>query len=221
MNAILKAKKTQVEMVHDRGFQLPPEEQFVLSMDVAALASKSNDIVAAREFKKQVKKLKKLDLNQRYVKRGDDNTTLIVHYCVEDKLINSVKQFVKQMATNTHGIIISNEDDFKKLSQKQYQDELSKIQLKECQVFTFDELSFNVLKHVYQSTFEQVQPSLIIPSIANASQLPMFLKNDPIVRYYNWPVGSVIKVTDTLYLDTLVDQRIDFMIVSNHVKIYK
>ena len=58
----------------------------------------------------KVKKLKNLKVNQHYVMANNNDITLYVHYSPEDKLIDSVKGFVKQMATHTHGIFIG--DDY-------------------------------------------------------------------------------------------------------------
>ena len=206
MDEVMKAKKTQVEMVHDRGFVIPDNEQFILTIT---------------DDKPQVKKLKALKVNQYYTLANNNDVTLYVHYSPEDKLIDSVKAFVKQMATHTHGIFIGDDEDLKNITKKQYQDHLNKLTLKNIQLFTYDELSFNVIKHVYQPTFQVVDASLIIPSLANANQLPLFLKNDPVVKYYDWPAGTVIKVTETLYLDDLVDQHVSFSIVTNKIKTYK
>src|SRR6185437_9737148 len=110
MNDMMMVKKTQVEMVHDRGFQLPKDELFILHFD-ANNAS-------------QVKRLKNLTVNQHYKKIGDDDTSLYVYYALEDKLIDDVKAFVKHMVNHTDGIIVVNADDVNKLKQRQYKEHL-------------------------------------------------------------------------------------------------
>lgn len=63
------------------------------------------------------------------------------------------------------------------------------------QFFTFRELFTNVAKHSVVPKHERV-PADSIPWSAN--ELPKISIADPIVKYYNFPIGTVIKITRVL-----------------------
>jgi len=60
------------------------------------------------------------------------------------------------------------------------------------QFFTFRELFVNIVKHTVVPKHESV-PIESIPWSAN--ELPHISTADPVVRYYNFPVGTVVKIT--------------------------
>ena len=212
MNDIQVAKITQVEMLHDRHYIIDNKESWMLSV---------NDQYNRLSDKDIAKRMKKLQLNKTYTKINDTDTTLYVHYCIEDKLITSVRTFIASMEVNTDGILICASENVNDLKKKKYSDLLNDLILKNVQIFSYDDLSFNITKHVYSPKYELIDKSLIIPSMANAKQLPVMFKSDAAVRYYGFPAGSVIKITEELFIDTLVDYHITYCIVTNQVYVYK
>lgn len=180
------AKKIQVEMVHNRGYTIPKEEIWMLD---------------------QERKMKQA-YNQTYT--NDDNI-LYVHYLNED-LIDDMKIFKKKMKNCTHGMIIGENDDIKKVSTK-YNDYFNP--LKKYQLFTIEELQSNITESILNGTFEKVSSSLIIPSIAHANELPFFMLNDPIVKYYDFNAGDVIKITEDSDVDLFENKKISYAIVKN------
>ncbi|HSW76667.1 MAG TPA: DNA-directed RNA polymerase subunit RpoH/Rpb5 C-terminal domain-containing protein [Candidatus Saccharimonadales bacterium] len=197
MNDLLMVKKTQIEMVRDRNYIINDDELLIL-----------ND-----------RKVKNITYNQSYQKMGDDEQTLYVQYCLNMTPIDIMKTFVKQMKTHTVGIIIGSDDDLNTLHKKTYQEYFDQLKLKSVQLFNYDELYFNITQHVFSPIYERIDKDLIIPTIAHANQLPVLLKNDPIVKYYHFPAGSVIKVTEELFMDSYISVQIRYCIVTNQIKV--
>jgi DNA-directed RNA polymerase subunit H (RpoH/RPB5) len=53
------------------------------------------------------------------------------------------------------------------------------------------DLCFNVTKHSLVPKHEVVKAP---PGNLNKDQLPHILDTDPIVQYYNWPIGTIVRV---------------------------
>ena len=67
-----------------------------------------------------------------------------------------------------------------------------------CETFTLPELSFNVTRHHLVPSHTRL-PEEEIRSLLNSlkcdvSSLPRIKPSDPVVRYYGWPVGAVIRI---------------------------
>lgn len=205
----MMVKKTQLEMVQDRGFKITASESWILNADV--------------ENKKYVKRFKQLEeddgLNNYYIKGKEK---LYVYYADAEELIEDMKLFVQGMSKATQGILIIDDNLIKSITKPMYTKKLSEIGLKPYQVFGIKELTFNLTKNIYSPKYEKIDKSTIIPSLANAKDLPRLYLNDPAVKYYGFPVGSVIRVTDELLaIETLLDVNVSYCIVVNQVKEFK
>ncbi len=180
------AKKIQVEMVHNRGYTIPKDEIWMLD---------------------QERKMKQA-YNQTYIK--NDNI-LYVHYINEENLVDDMKILKKKMKNCTHGMIIGENHEIKKVPK--YTDYFNP--LKKYQLFTIEELQSNITENILNGTFEKVPSSLIIPSIAHANELPFFMSNDPIIKYYDFNPGDVIKITEDSDVDLFENKKISYGIVKN------
>lgn len=193
MNQLFTAKKIQIEMLKDRGYEIPDKELI-------------------EEDKNYIKKFKKLTLNQSY---HSDNDLYVYYIDEEEKLVDNMKKFVKIMKNYSHGIIIGNENDIKKLLSKSYKEYFDKLILKTIQVFTYDELQYNISQHILNGVYEKVAKSSVIPSIAHADEMSILLISDPIVKYYGYGVGDVIKITEDNDTNMINDKSISYCIVVN------
>lgn len=189
MSDLLMVKKTQIEMVRDRGYDIVDEEWLLYDK----------------------KKFKKMTLNHHY-KKNDD--LLYVFYIESgDELTSVMKVFQKKMKKSTSGIIISDAVQLKKLTKKIYEEYIDP--LKQIQFFNNDELTFNLTTHILSPTYIPIDKSMIVPSLAHTNQLPVILADDPAVKYYGWLPGQVIKVIDdNIYTDILNDEFVSYCIVS-------
>lgn len=65
---------------------------------------------------------------------------------------------------------------------------------KPVQFFLAKELCVNVTKHALVPKHERVALSDVHPPVASPAQLPRLFLSDPIVRYHDWGVGTVVRV---------------------------
>jgi DNA-directed RNA polymerase subunit H (RpoH/RPB5) len=196
-------KKVQVEMLQDRGYTIPPEEQNVTKFKKYNNVYKKNSFLAKGE-------------ENRFFLEEKINKTLYVHYLDEDNLTNSLTEFVNTMADNDKGILIGSTP--KELEKKKYKEILYDLQLKPYEHFEEQDLYYNVSKHVTVPKHEKINKSTIIPSMVNINQLSKILNTDPIVRYYGWKPGNVIKITrNHTNLNLLVNEDIGYRVVTLHI----
>ena len=199
MSDLLMVKKTQLELIRDRGYDITEEEWLL------------NDI----EDKNYRKKFKKLTLNQKYQKDMVAKESIYVLYLMPgDGLATVMKAFKKEMVGIKSGIIIGDPDQLKKLNQGGYEEYLDP--LKQIQFFQYDTLTYNVSKHILSPSYIAIDKSLIMPSLVQLNQLSVMYANDPAVKYYGWLPGQVVKVIDdNIYTDLLPDYLINYCIVSS------
>jgi DNA-directed RNA polymerase I, II, and III subunit RPABC1 len=178
-------KKTQIEMLQDRGYTIPQEEQKWL------LNTK-----------------KKITFNQIYTK---ENNTLYVHYIVTD-ILDELKEFIKQLEGVDEGLIIGIHPD--ELEKKKYKNLFDDITFKPIQAFDYDDLCYNVTHHIGYDKHELIDKNLIIPTLVDIDQLPVLLKSDPVCRYFNWQVGDIIKIKRVYHgLNLIVQEDIGYRVV--------
>lgn len=156
--------------------------------------------------KELTEKLKKLTLNQTYTK---NDLSLYVYYLDDSiKLIDNVDFFNKKMKRHHSGIIVGSLNDLKKLLSKKYINQFDK--LKTIQFFSYDELQYNVSKHTSNGSYEKSDYKF-----AHANEYIHLLFSDPIVKYYGFNVGDIIKMTEDNIYDMINDKTISYAIVIN------
>ena len=82
------------------------------------------------------------------------------------------------------------------------------------EVFSYQELSFNVSRHVLVPKHELVinKSKFLRDNNITVQSLPEIKSDDAMVRYYNWKIGSIVKITrnktylpeDTIYYRLIV-----------------
>jgi hypothetical protein len=189
---ILIAKNTQIEMIADRGYYVPEEEIAALNED-------------------NMKKLKKLTLTQSYY---NDDESIYVFYITEDEeLSKQLEEFKKKMKKHTYGIIISDVSNIKKMQKKNYAGYFDP--LKTIQLFSFDDLQYNVSQTIYNGSYQKVAKSLVVPTICHIDELSILFLNDPIVKYYGFQGGDIIKVIEDTDVDVINNKSTTYCVVKN------
>lgn len=196
MDNMMNVKKTQIEMVRDRGYPISENEMWIIEDEMD---------------KKYKKKFKKIELNQTYIKNDD----ILYVYYIGDDLKTSIKDFKGDMINHSQGILIGDDKQIKTLQSKVYTNFFNKFKLKKIQLFSHLDLVFNITTHNLNGVFEKIPRSLIIPRLCHADQLSCLLINDPIVRYYGYNAGDIIQITEDNDIDTVVNKTISYVIVKN------
>jgi DNA-directed RNA polymerase subunit H len=208
-------KKVQLQLVADRGYNLGDEERlFGFSVDEFY---RFYDEKAIEEAKVTGHKSIWNALSSRY--ESTNKQTILVFYGTKTEAakkkipINVVTAFADNAKDCDEAILII---DYP-LSSK-CNDVLKGLKTVRYQVFFDNELTFNPTRHVEVPKHELLSPeeaSAILSGMkVTPTQVPIIKVNDPIVRYYNWPVGGLVRIyRNDNYINILAPKSIFYRII--------
>ena len=212
-------KRTQVEMIVDRGFPIPEDEisLFIENPDAERPTDRTY-----RDF------VKRYTVNGRFSREAlsndytDENghitSVYFVPSIIKDKQgISVINGFVTSMTDigANSGIIISQEDFTSEA--KRHLDLLTSPAI---QVFFDNQLYVNPTRHEYvpkhTKLSEEERRVFFEQSRLKPGQLVSASIDDPIIRYYGWSIGDVIKIerTNLATNKTMVKSSLAYRIVT-------
>ena len=121
------------------------------------------------------------------------STVLVWYFCFDKLNIDSIKEFIHMLETNCveHGIIVYQStvtSSTRKVIDNLYQFKIELFELKELQ---YDLTSFRYFcQHDKLDTAEAVKIKQKF-----GTSLPTLLRTDPVVRYYHFQKGEIIRIT--------------------------
>jgi len=213
---LFEVKKVQIEMLKDRGYNIPDDEILLLENEdnfeyfLEYLENKKQDIIKEMPKNKGSTSIN-IDiyniLNNIYY--NDDDESILVQYAskgTSSKEISKeiIKKFLKKLNNINFGILITDS----KLSSGS--NELIITQSNEnIQIFRENELNVNPTKRLAFNNYrlipknQEEQKLKELKSIK--SQLPKILIDDPIVKYYNFKHKDLIQIerNDENYLPSM------------------
>lgn len=184
---IFKARKICCEMLTDRNYEIPENEENI-SFENFKVRHQNND----------------LDL---YVEHSEDsNNKIYVRFFFGKKRINEsdfkkekdiINKRIKLENEKINYIFITQDKSSANVSNTVGSGAYSNIELFELKI-----LQFNATKHKLQPKFEMVKKSeepniLEFWNCPSKSRFPTMLHSDPIARYYGLKPGDLIKITRT------------------------
>jgi DNA-directed RNA polymerase subunit H (RpoH/RPB5) len=208
-------KKVQLQLVADRGYNLGEEERlFAYSVDDFY---RYYDDKATKDAQKTGRKSVWDSLSSIY--QSNDGRTILVFYGTKTETAkkkvpcNVVTAFADNAKDCDEAILIVDyplsskcNDVFKGLKTVRYQ------------VFFDDELTFNPTRHIEVPKHELLSPeeasAILVGMKVTPTQVPIIKINDPIVRYYNWPVGGLVRIyRNDDYIKILAPESIFYRII--------
>lgn len=198
MQKLFDIKKTQLEMVRDRGYDIYPDELAILNMTL-------------REFTAYVNALKQANpkltiravLTRLYTARlptGEEKSMLVyfggktdsqqkqVPAATVRNFIGSIQQY---RATESVFIVdapLSSKGDT----------ELKALTTTKWQIFQDGDLTYNPTTHVDTPRHELLSPEetqeKLVELKADLTKLLLIKVTDPVIRYYGWSVGGLVRV---------------------------
>lgn len=218
MQRLFDIKKTQIEMVSDRGYDISPEEVAILTMNINQFTNYVNNLATnvPRTTQRSL-------LSHSYTANlpGGGVRTMIVYYGgkktpqqkqVSAEVVRSFIGVVQRYNINEAILIVDGP-----LSPKG-NDELSALTLTKWQVFFDGELTYNPTRHV-----DSVKHTLLSKEETAAklkelrvdlSKLLIINETDPIIRYYGWPVGQIVRVDrNDSFLNILSPHSINYRVI--------
>lgn len=168
---IFKSLKVVTEMLEDRNYDLCKLQQYS-EIEISTIY-KSNAIF-------------ELDVN--------DNLRLIYHVNSKFKLTD-FKKYMNPSLEDKRKIILVIKDKVTNINQKNINEYInSKIE-----IFSINEVLFNISKHVYVPKHEIVNndKKYLIEkyNLKCVTNLPIILKSDPMAKYLNIQSGDIVKIT--------------------------
>lgn len=197
MERLLAIKKTQLEMVKDRGYIVTPEEEGIFNMTVNQFTEYVTTLAG------QVARSPRSVLSRFYESRdptGKVVKTILVYYGSKDpakKQVSAevVRDFIQtaQKYTVTEAVLIVDTP----LSSTGTS-ELNALTLIKWQVFFDDKMTFNPTRHIDTPKHILVPDDQKTEKLrelkVSLAKLPIIRLDDPIVRYYGWSLGQLIKI---------------------------
>ena len=212
---LFKVKKTQVEMMRDRGYDVS-NDIAILGYTITDFIDVYNDIITKKGGKSDEFKSALSDF---YTKENGE--TIYVHYPetmkdakkLSKSQIISLVDYIKQYPTIRNIMIISElplSDDAQK--------ELLKLPAYTFDRFLYEELAYNPTKHYLVPRHVLLLREEAIKfrrdNKLKFNQLPLLSIHDPIARYYGFRHGQTIRIhRENLAFESLVDEYISYRAV--------
>ena len=217
MQRLFDIKRTQLEMIHDRGYDIPQDEENILTMGLDEFNLYLNNKVVSS--KKSIRAV----LSHLYFSQNEINgskRSMLVHYgskTATQKQVSAevVREFISLVSTfRTYEAILIVDAPLSSTANG----ELSALTLTRWQVFDDTDLTYNPTTHVDTPRHELLPPeereSILREMKVDISKLPIIRLEDPVVRYYGWPIGSLIRIhRNDSALSILTHNSINYRIV--------
>lgn len=216
MQFIFEVKKVQIQMMQDRGYDIEEEEadlldsslkefgEYFASLDKVSRKGMPNRFYLTKTYKKT---------------EGDEGSGTLVYYgpvagkgsSTGKRKVSHFIETLKSSGDDTkRGIFIC---DLPLSSAASRTLDYFKHEF-DIQVFFYDELSFNLMDH-------ELTPKHILLSEEESREMikqigvGMIIKSsDPVIRYYNWPSGRVVRIIrDDSSMGVLSPKSVNYRII--------
>lgn len=196
MDQLLTIKRNQIKMIAARGYTTTHEDWIL------------NPELTLKEFSEKIGG-KRIKLNSRYVLTNAEpkGTRAIFVYYVSSSGSKQIKAedvvpFVNEVIkTKTEGILIINAALSCEANKRLLIADVSKYQ-----IFKDEELLSNIMEHRFQPTIEIIEPK-------KGTKYSQLQRSDPLVKYFNFKQGQVIRSLAYYDADCLCDATINYHIV--------
>lgn len=219
MDQLFRIKKTQLEMVRDRGYDISHEEA-ILRMNLEEFT------LYVKELSTQMKTGIRGSLSRMYVSREQfdgANRNMLVYYGGKTnpqfKQVSAdiIRQFIALIQNfGVYEAVLIVDAPLSSTGS----DELSALKLVKWQVFFDSDLKYNPTKHVHTPPHTLLTPEETIATLnrmkVDVSQLVIIKISDPIVRYYGWPAGGLVRVDrDDSAVSVISEKSINYRVIIN------
>lgn len=220
MQRLFDIKKTQLEMVADRGYVIDPKEQEILNM---GLEEFTRYLAATVE---QMKNSPRAALSRTYLSRefiDGKQRAMLVYFGgktspqqkqVSADVIRAFMGLIQKYGIYEAVLIVDAPIS------STGNEELSALKSAKWQVFQDSDLTYNPTQHVDVPLHVRLSPEEAQIKLremrTDISKLPIIKVNDPIIRYYGWSVGDLIQIhRDDSVISILVSKSINYRVVVN------
>lgn len=218
MQRLFDIKKTQLELVRDRGYEISPEEANIFNMTLEQFVLYLNDLTVTG------KRSVRSSLSRTY--EGKDNNgnivkSMLVYYGGKtnptQKQVSAdiVRDFINlsQQYNITEAILIVDAP----LSSTG-NTALADLKSTKWQIFYDSELVYNPTTHIDTPYHELLSPEeaklKLVELKVDISKLLILRADDAIVRYYGWSAGGIVRIhRDDQYISILAPKSINYRVI--------
>lgn len=207
-------KRTQLELVRDRGYDITRESTF-LNCNVEEFY-----IYFKRQSEQQKVPIWTL-LSADYYTTDDNPKRMVAFYATKIKPdgkkipISVIKLFVDQITRfSCHEAILIIDQPLSSSSAKT----LQAVTDVKWQVFYDTDLTYSPIKHVDVPVHRLLSPEEAEAKLremkTQATHVPYIKVTDPVIRYYNWPIGGLVKIErDDFSVSILSPKSINYRLI--------
>lgn len=200
----IKIKKTQIEMISDRGYIIENNELLLYNI----ISSNISNGEKINYFKNIYSD--RMNLSNLYYS-NDKSSTILVYYAEDKKTTDSslgvsdIKEMILfYTKCNPNYVILITEVPLTPLAKQSLKSDC----ITDIKVFMDADLYFNLTKHIFYNNHilltDEETKSLINNIKIKLSMLPIIKSNDPVIKYFNYPSGHVVKIIRKgLFLDSV------------------
>ncbi len=174
---LFKVRKTALEMVNDRGFNVPLELNITFEQFKVQYNENNIDI-----YIHDTEKNKKFYLHFYYGKSFSKNN-----------LKDLMTKIIEKYQDDNINVILILKDKENAMVTK----ELNKPNYKNVEIFLQDSLVFNITHHVLVPKHSVMNEEEEKELNFNKNELPRILKTDPVAKYYGMKTGQICKIERT------------------------
>lgn len=200
MQRLLDVKRTQIQMVRDRGYNIESERP-VLEYDITQFSEHVQAIQQQLTSPDSPRPTIRSAISRTYVS-NDKTQQLLVYYGAstegKELPVLIVRDFLHIMRVNgiQNGILIG-EKPLSFSGRKEINEYMAESTA-QIQIFKESDLTFNATEHQDVPVHELVptaEEAQLLRSMKTDKRHMLVMKvSDPIVQYYNWHVGRVVRI---------------------------
>lgn len=206
-----KVKKTQVEMMKDRGLEIPEEEKMLfLNHDPTTQTLRNWEKETIPEFValySQKAREENLNFNSTltnvYFDPLNGINTVVIYLCRErDSMSITADEFKNKFYYYRDKYYISNKQlkmvFISEVPLNKKEEAAERLNFISCQFFSTEQLSYNPTKHMFYEPHEllteEERNKILKERGVRPDQLPILKYIDPIRRYFDWPSGGIVRI---------------------------
>lgn len=206
ISKFLQVKYNEIEMMINRGF--------ILNHNQNAIYNGNYD------YTNKTLKIIRKELNSLFNKVGKEKVINIESVNIYSRILNGVKMYTvighsdmvvtnNEKLTTFQNFIVNFKDSYP-LERCIYVSHISigsgaktiAEELKtnyNCQFFTEKQLSYNVIKNIMvpeHQILSELDKNILLRDLRiSINHMPQILIEDPVIKWYGWPVGNIVKIT--------------------------
>lgn len=210
-SALVQCLQTLAEITHDRNYTFDTESKIQLE----------EIFENPEEIKPWLETLEKTSNPiLKAIHNNDPSRTLYIYWPLSGKIsIETVREYLQQITTEKqNAILVIRQRDGKKFGLTPCANTCLENARGHFSIFELNEIYINITRHkcyqphrlLSQEEWHTVQKKYMI----NPDRMPVIFHNDPIAKYYGFPIGSVIEITRN-YGGTLLQNKYYRKVVKN------